>query len=107
MVQMHVADHHILDVIRLQANFGELHVDGVFGRHFGREHTGELAPVGAVGDEFVVVTGVKQHIALGVLDHEEANGDLNFRVHGREILQEAFAEHHRARAKGVELHAGR
>jgi hypothetical protein len=68
VIEMHVAEDHVLDVGRLHADLTELSVDREIGVNALVEHGRQGAPVGLVGKKLVVVSRLKQHIAFGVLD---------------------------------------
>src|SRR5712691_1948462 len=74
VVQVHVTDDDVLDVVRLEPDLAELDVDGDVRRAYRVQRLDELAPVARVVD-----ARVEEHIALRVPDDEESDGDLDLR----------------------------
>src|SRR2546427_574966 len=79
VVQVHVTDDDVLDVVRLEPDLAELDVDGDVRRAYRVQRLDEVAPVARVSEDPVVVTRVEDHVAPRVPDDEESDGDLNLR----------------------------
>src|SRR5882757_1067638 len=74
VVEMKMTDRDILDVVGLEADLGELDRDRIVLGHLEAEALGEGTPPSVgIGDRLVVVAGIKHHVALGMLDHIEAD----------------------------------
>ena len=102
MVDVEMPEHDILNVGRLHVDLGELGVDGDVGRTARIERFDERAPIIRIGNDFVVVAAIKQHVALGMADQVEADRDLYLAA--RTVLNDRFVEVQRARAEHIKLH---
>lgn len=101
-----MADDDVLDVVRLQADLGELDVDGDVGGADGVHPLDGGAPVARVGDDPVIVARVEQDIAFRVPDDEERHRDLDRSILGP-ALKEALGHGESSGAEDAQLHAGR
>ena len=104
VVQVHVADDHVLEVVGLEPDLPELHVDGHIRRPNRIEPLDEGTPVARIGDDAVVVSRVEQNVALRVPDDVETDRDLDRRRRGAS-LQEVLGNGEGPRAERVEFHA--
>src|SRR5438105_2756277 len=84
MVEVHVADGDVLDVVRGQVDLLELGVDRDVRCADDLQSLGHGTPVARVVDELVVVAGVEQEIALGMHHHEEPDRNLHLGARGAE-----------------------
>ena len=93
MIEVQVTDHHVFDVVGLEANFGKLRRNRVILRHLEAEALGERSPPSlGVGYRLVVVPGVDNDVALGMLEHVEAHRcpvDIALPAHLQGGLREA------------------
>jgi hypothetical protein len=102
MVDVEMPEHDILNVGRLHVDLGELGIDGDIGRTARIERLDERAPIIRIGNDLVVVAAIKQHVALGMPDQVEADGDLYLAA--RTVLDNGFVEVQRTRAEHIKLH---
>src|SRR5438132_324738 len=63
VVQVHVTDDDVLDVVGLEPDLAELDVDGDVRRAYRVQRLAEVAPVARVSEDRVVVTRVEDHVA--------------------------------------------
>ena len=71
-------EDHVINVGGLDADLGELGIDRDIGAAAGVERGCERSPIGRIGDDLVVVPGIEQHIAFGMLDQEEGDRNRDF-----------------------------
>ncbi|OKO85369.1 hypothetical protein AC630_05960 [Bradyrhizobium sp. AS23.2] len=93
MVEVQVTDHDIFDVVSLQSDLLELCGNGIVLCHFETEPLGKRSPPAiGIGNRFIVVSGIDDDIALGMLEHIEAHGrpiDIALTTHLQGCLREA------------------
>ena len=74
VIEVQVTDHHVFDVVGLEANFSKLRRNRVILGHLEAEALGKRSPPSfRVSNRFVVVSGVDDDVALGMFEHVEAH----------------------------------
>src|SRR5260370_33862006 len=74
VVEMKMTYRDILYVVELGADLGELDRNRIVLGHLEAEALGEgTPPTVGIGDRLIVVASIKHHVALGMLDHIEAD----------------------------------
>ena len=90
---MQVTGYHVFDVVGLQADLGELRRNRVILGHLQAEALGQRSPPSlGIGDRLVVVSGVEDDVALGMLEHIETHRcpvDIALPAHLQGRLREA------------------
>ena len=106
VVEMHVANRHVLDVVRRQADPLQLRIDGHV-RSAVRGHVlDERPPVARIVYDLVIVPSIEEDVALRVRDDEESDRNPDRRAR-RPRLQRALQEGYPSGAERIELHPGR
>src|SRR5215470_903194 len=104
VVEVHVADRDVLDVIGRQADLLELGIDGNVWGALRREALNERPPVSRIADDLVVVAGIEEEIALRMLHDEESDRHRDLRAR-RTGLERTLRDRQTPGAERVHLHA--
>jgi hypothetical protein len=95
MIEVQMAYHHVLDIVRLETNLAQLGVNRHIRGHHGICGFEERAPIARIGNDLVVVPRIEQHIALRMHDHKKAHRYLDV-IRGTEVLQNVLRDGQRS-----------